>query len=75
MKILLLFLISLTAHARGGVDIGDGADQHSESSATAWFLGRDKTIQACIELSKDFGVSKVAAKETIQNAFGQWFRY
>lgn len=61
--------------AEGGIEVGNGADQHSEAYQSAWFLNSGRTIHACVEISADFGMAKPAAEAVIQEAMEKWRQY
>lgn len=70
--ICLTLLFSLSAGA--GVDSG-GTDLRAPEHGAAWFLGRDRVIRACLEISPDFGVEAEQARTAIENSFQKWSRY
>lgn len=71
---LWMFSIPLLLHA-GGSEVGNGSDDVPEDSQSAWFLGKGKTIHACMVIDADFGVSQNVAAASVQAAFQQWLDY
>lgn len=59
----------------GGVDIGNGGDNLPPYHDTAWFLGENRLIHACIQRDHGFALSEAEAARAIQASFAQWISY
>jgi len=68
---------SLAAMQAGGIDSGGGSIPNATDGA-AWFLEESenpKTIDACLDLASNFGMSKKEVEATIDWAFKEWSDY
>lgn len=78
MKYALLIFLFLTqsVHAsRGGTEVGNGGDNFPAYHDTAWFLGENRVIRACLSRSSSFPLSSSEIRAAIQGAFGKWIEY
>jgi len=73
--LLILFLfISSPLFAVGGSS-GSGGGDHSKLDSGAWFVGSERTIKICVQVSQDFGVPINKINEAIKDVFSVWENY
>ena len=70
-----LLLMMFPSHSHGGGEVGNGSDHHPEEYQSAWFLGKSRTIHACLSMSPSFGIDMATAAHSIHSAFSQWIDY
>jgi hypothetical protein len=73
--ILSAAILSTVVLAKAGTELGNGMDNYPLHAGAAWFLGEKRTIQACVNLDKNFGMAKAEVIKDIENAFQMWVDY
>ncbi len=69
---LATFLLATSVYA--GRE-GGGGDNLSPGANSAWFLGANKTVSYCMDVSDNFGVEREQLTSTIAQTFAQWKTY
>lgn len=68
-------LFSNPAFAFGGSEVGNGTDQPVVEQGSAWFIGRNRTIDACVEIAPNFGKTSSELEANVKSSFDKWVRY
>lgn len=70
---MITTLLATFAIAFAGNEMGNGTDYFTDQSA--WFVGKDRTIQACLQVDRLFGESEPIVKSAFEAAFATWVGY
>jgi hypothetical protein len=67
--------IGISSNALSGHETGNGSDYFHMGDGSAWFLGADRVIRYCLDLSPNFGVDEAKASAAVRTALGRWDNY
>jgi len=71
----LLFFMASVSSVWAGHEVDNGTDDRGLADRAAWFLGDDRSIRVCYEVSSNFGPNDIFYERTIREAFDVWFAY
>lgn len=71
--LLVFWALSVNAFA-GGHIVGNSADSYRIDHGVAWWRG-PAPVQACVRISRNFGISASEAISVIHDVFGNWEKY
>lgn len=73
--ITILLFTPLTLWATGGSSGTGGGDRTNWDTDAAWFIGADRSIKICTQVSPDFGFSQEKINAGIRDVFKVWENY